>query len=106
MEALLTGALQYGPAGAMAIAVCWLCYHLVTQTIPQREKEHRTEMAALQSAHEEHLEEVRRNYREFMESERATFRDALAKQEKYGQILLELRDAIHDCTGAKRRDSQ
>ena len=117
MEALLTGLAQYGPGGIMAGAVCWLCHHLVTNTIPVREKEHRTEMQTLtlahtasvearDKAHAAALENMRAFYSQWLEAERATFRDALGKLERNGETLAELRDAIHDCTGAKRRDSQ
>ena len=116
MEALLTALAQYGPGGIMAGAVCWLCHHLVTRTIPEREKEHRAEMQSLtlahtasvearDKAHAAALENMRQFYSQWLESERATFRDALTRLEKNGETLAELRDAVHDCTGARRRES-
>ena len=119
MEALLTALAQYGPGGIMAGAVCWLCYHLVTKTIPDREKEHRAEMQSMtlahtagvearDKAHAAALESMRVFYSQWLEAERSAFREGLAKQERHGEILLELRDAIHECTGnsARRRESQ
>jgi len=105
VEALLTGLAQYGPGAIMAGAVCLFTWRILTVTIPEREKDHRAEMAARDAAHAVALEAVRRFYAEWLEAERSMFRDALAKLEKNGVTLEELRDAVNACTAVKRRES-
>ena len=108
MEALLTGLVQNGPGAIMAGAVCLFTGRILTVTIPEREAQHREELASRDAAHAAAQESMRQFYASWLEAERSTFREALTKLEKNGELLGKLYEVVKHCAdlGGNRREQR